>query len=247
MDEYRSPTHEYIRPSLRRQLINPEIAVAVRRRCTVQGRRSRSNWKIFLKFFLRGPRPRPQSRHVASIIELIQATYPHPSGAPPPTHRTVSLGSAYVLANMLSPCYNFVMIPIDQREVDAEVGDCFKCCVASILELPYEAVPHFVKADRWYGVPWFHAFWDFLRPMGLDSHCFDGGNWGPDDPEFAIVSGKSPRFNCYHAVVYQRGRGLVYDPHPSRAGIVGKPTSYMGFFTNDEFERWYAGIMRPAL
>lgn len=26
-------------------------------------------------------------------------------------------------------------------------GDCFKCCVASILELPYEDVPHFVNRE----------------------------------------------------------------------------------------------------
>jgi hypothetical protein len=138
------------------------------------------------------------------------------------------------------------MIPVDQREVDAEVGDCLKCCVASILELPYETVPHFVKADRWYGVPWFHGLWDFLKPMGLDAHCFNGENWSETDPEFAIVTGKSPRFKgIYHAVVYQRGKGLVFDPHPSRAGILyDMPVSYMGFFTDESYERWRAAILK---
>ena len=36
-------------------------------------------------------------------------------------------------------------------------GDCFKTCVASILELPYEQVPHFV-AHEW-----------LYRPMHMDS------------------------------------------------------------------------------
>jgi hypothetical protein len=44
------------------------------------------------------------------------------------------------------------VIPVRQRIVNGvggagPPGDCFKCCVASILELPYEAVPHFVAAE----------------------------------------------------------------------------------------------------
>lgn len=44
------------------------------------------------------------------------------------------------------------MIPVRQRIVaagnSAQVpGDCFKCCIASVLELPYEEVPHFVAAE----------------------------------------------------------------------------------------------------
>lgn len=136
------------------------------------------------------------------------------------------------------------LIPVDQQEIHPDIGDCLKCCVASILELPYETVPHFVKGDRWYGVPWFHALWDFLRPMGLDAICFDGDSWGPNDPEFAIVSGQSPRYACTHAVVYQRGKGLVHDPHPSKAGILGKPLSYMGLFRDEEYERWRAALMK---
>jgi hypothetical protein len=31
------------------------------------------------------------------------------------------------------------MIPIDQRTE----SDCLRCCIASIFELPYEAVPYF--------------------------------------------------------------------------------------------------------
>ncbi len=47
------------------------------------------------------------------------------------------------------------MIPVPQRIIAAGTpgdpkdppGDCLKCCVASILELPYEAVPHFVARE----------------------------------------------------------------------------------------------------
>lgn len=44
------------------------------------------------------------------------------------------------------------MIPVVQRIVatgwdDGVPGDCVKACVASILELPYDAVPHFVAGE----------------------------------------------------------------------------------------------------
>lgn len=45
------------------------------------------------------------------------------------------------------------MIPVHQRIIRAGAvdeglpGDCVKCCVASIFELPYEDVPHFVARE----------------------------------------------------------------------------------------------------
>ena len=44
------------------------------------------------------------------------------------------------------------MIPVVQRIIASGgdgvlAGDCVKCCVASILELPYEIVPHFVARE----------------------------------------------------------------------------------------------------
>lgn len=44
------------------------------------------------------------------------------------------------------------MIPVAQRQfyVPGEsVGDCLKCCVASLLELDYDDVPHFAEHDNW--------------------------------------------------------------------------------------------------
>ena len=44
------------------------------------------------------------------------------------------------------------MIPVHQRihgngKNGEALGDCLKCCVASILELPYEDVPHFAAGE----------------------------------------------------------------------------------------------------
>lgn len=75
------------------------------------------------------------------------------------------------------------MIPVLQRIVspgtgrtdDTHIpGDCVKCCVASILELPYEDVPHFVAhevmAPDAAGVPqrtdWFTGLNHWLRTAG---------------------------------------------------------------------------------
>ncbi len=78
------------------------------------------------------------------------------------------------------------MIPVVQRICASGAaegrppGDCVKCCVASILELSYEDVPHFV-AGEWLVAPravngmvagppervdWFTALNDWLRAAG---------------------------------------------------------------------------------
>lgn len=63
------------------------------------------------------------------------------------------------------------MIPVPQRVVargEAPVpGDCFKACVASLLELPYEAVPHFV-ADEWWVQP---QHFDDCLPGACVEYC----------------------------------------------------------------------------
>jgi len=74
-----------------------------------------------------------------------------------------------------------IVSPGTGRSDDSHVpGDCFKCCVASILELPYEDVPHFV-AGEWLVAPrdsdgtvtgpparvyWMTALNDWLRSTG---------------------------------------------------------------------------------
>lgn len=85
----------------------------------------------------------------------------------------------------LLPREEIVMIPIYQRISGSGTngttpGDCVKCCVASVLELAYEEVPHFV-AGEWLVAPravngmisgppervdWLSALNDWLRETG---------------------------------------------------------------------------------
>lgn len=66
------------------------------------------------------------------------------------------------------------MIPVQQRisaSGGADVpGDCVKCCIASILELPYEDVPHFVAREvrdaEGKALWWFEGVNHWLRERG---------------------------------------------------------------------------------
>ena len=123
------------------------------------------------------------------------------------------------------------MIPLDQtifadpargdgHDANGVPGNCFQACVASILELPLEEVPHFATFDDWLG--------ETRRFVSEHS----GGDlvvrvYAPEFPmfttpgHFVIGAGPSPRGNFWHGVVLNADTGeMAHDPHPSRAGLV---------------------------
>lgn len=95
-------------------------------------------------------------------------------------------------------------------------GDCWRTCIAMVLDLAPEEVPHFVDlhlddgdvtTDRWplfkgteVTVPAFAAATQvWLRERGLEMYSYDGP---PGDyTGFAIATGPSPRGDFSHAVV----------------------------------------------
>jgi hypothetical protein len=102
-------------------------------------------------------------------------------------------------------------------------GDCFRACVASLLELPIEEVPHVVEDHVRGGTHWAIALNRWLRPRGLGyvempaqgSSCYgmldvSGG--------YYVASGPGPR-GYPHAVIEREGV-LAHDPHPSGAGLL---------------------------
>lgn len=42
------------------------------------------------------------------------------------------------------------MQKVYQKIIDPKIGDCFKCCVASLLELDYDDVPNFIESRSWF-------------------------------------------------------------------------------------------------
>jgi hypothetical protein len=111
------------------------------------------------------------------------------------------------------------MIPVTQTMVGT-AGNCLAASVASVLELPLSSVPD-LRGERW--LPklnsWTRSFgWCpgvfKILPSNILSPC--------------VALGNGPRGRP-HAVVWvggQRGR-IVHDPHPSRAGLAGRPFAFV--------------------
>ena len=86
-------------------------------------------------------------------------------------------------------------------------GDCMRTAVASLLELPPEAVPHFALFER----DWFSAF-----SLWMTNHQLALSPQG-DESEPHLALGLSPR-GVQHIVIWANGE-CIHDPHPSRAGL----------------------------
>jgi hypothetical protein len=88
-------------------------------------------------------------------------------------------------------------------------GNCLQAAVASLLDLDLDTVPHFVVHDDW-----LERLVAFGREHGHHVKCA-----APDARvSLGIASGPSPR-GVQHAVVMASG-DVVWDPHPSRAGLL---------------------------
>ncbi len=94
-------------------------------------------------------------------------------------------------------------------ETDGVIGNCLQACVASVLDLPLDAVPHF-SAFLW----WPEALRLWAKGEGWE---VKGETTSTVPDRLCIVGGVSPR-GFAHVVVGQHGR-VVWDPHPSRAGL----------------------------
>ena len=130
------------------------------------------------------------------------------------------------------------MIPVEQRKLyvaGEQTGDCWKCCLASILELDYDDVPHFVEQEeRGEADSWWNATQQWLRPRGFVLAQF--GLWGDEHP-FLMFGSEQIRFHFtapghwlagvtsprttpegehISHVVVMSGSEVAWDPHPLR-------------------------------
>lgn len=135
------------------------------------------------------------------------------------------------------------MVPVTQTKVvvknskDEMVvrGNCMAAVVASLLNLTIDSVPNVETLFHIEGGYWQEVLMTFCKSVGYD--------WGTDDRfrvfhddlygssdgireelfeqcsnKHYIISGKSPR-GVFHVCIYLNGE-MVWDPHPSREGLV---------------------------
>lgn len=88
-------------------------------------------------------------------------------------------------------------------------GNCLQAAVASLLDLDLDDVPHFIVHEDW-----LERMVLFARLHGYRIVLDQTG----DPVALGIAYGPSPR-GVNHAVVVQDGH-TVWDPHPSRAGLL---------------------------
>lgn len=107
------------------------------------------------------------------------------------------------------------MTPVDQTKFHTETtrGNCFAAAIASLLDLPLGDIPAFEEA----GAEWHEPFLAWCHERRLEP-VFLASMEPPKG--YSIVSGLSPRGNnVMHSAIALDGT-LVFDPHPSRAGLV---------------------------
>lgn len=116
------------------------------------------------------------------------------------------------------------MNPVTQTTFGMPRGNCFAACVASILEVRLECVPHVMHYDD----KWFPAFnlWANRHGLQLLSHAWNKGLVSylreHHRNTYAIVSGPAAR-GFEHCCVYL-GIELAHDPHPDRTGLLEEKT-----------------------
>lgn len=116
------------------------------------------------------------------------------------------------------------MRPQRQTVFSPTEGDCMAACLATLLEVDLVDIPNFCAlypADRWYC-----EMVEWLRGRGYGVVSFETDR--PPSTYFVglpvdavyIAGGRSPRHPGKHAVLIDGSGALVFDPHPSDAGIL---------------------------
>lgn len=103
------------------------------------------------------------------------------------------------------------MKPVDQSRISYEDGDCLRACIASVLELPLEDVPAYVKEDM--GA----RYIEWLKQFNLSLACI---RLEPDSllpTGYHLMEGLSRNGKNYHVAVGLNCE-IVHDPDPTSRG-----------------------------
>lgn len=134
---------------------------------------------------------------------------------------------------------------------DGKIGDCWRCCVAAIIGLPAEQVPHFLEQEIKDPSRAMDAdTQEWLNARGfqmVEAREFRFHRWASSRYQLPaiIAAGPSPRskkMGDHHAVI-MRAEKLLYDPHPSEAGLTYVSERYLIFPIEPDFEAFV--LSRP--
>ena len=112
------------------------------------------------------------------------------------------------------------MIPVEQQLIDSNSGDCMRATVASLLNLPLDAVPNFLLSEELYHDVYTSFFW--AHGWNYTGNISAGVDPLPIDATKSIngyfpASVKSYLFNGNtHSVVMDINGVVVHDPSPSK-------------------------------
>jgi hypothetical protein len=107
-------------------------------------------------------------------------------------------------------------------------GDCCRCCVATVFDLPPHAVPHFCHSgeeapDENGILPWINRLQAWLEPRGYVAIFYESDcaaeDWALRWPFHYLRCGNTSRGPALHDTVWFADK-MVHDPHPSRAGLL---------------------------
>ncbi|MCK4785640.1 MAG: hypothetical protein KAV87_17935 [Desulfobacteraceae bacterium] len=105
-------------------------------------------------------------------------------------------------------------------------GDCFRACVASILELAILAVPNFAEQSQSDDEFWeLNNRWAARKGYKYVTIYLEKSNRHIIKDILCIASGKSPRRkDRSHAIVWLNSK--IHDPHPSNDFLAEEPTEF---------------------
>lgn len=115
-------------------------------------------------------------------------------------------------------------------------GDCFRACLATLLQRDPTTVPHFVQIDKdsigernWYKEVnlWLKEHYGLCMIIVNGDKSFTDAYYlerSVGIPLYHMVCGATKR-GTLHAVIGQNGR-VVFDPHPSRDGLINVDSMY---------------------
>jgi hypothetical protein len=118
---------------------------------------------------------------------------------------------------------------------EGKVGDCWRCCIAAVVQTPAAEVPHFMLEEKEKNgcscdpdtQQWLNGRgWCLINARQFIFPRWHGGLFR-GLPVIAIgPTERSRGRGKFHAVVMLEGK-LVYDPHPSNAGLTAVTEEYV--------------------